>query len=42
MGSFLEKRHGLMPNLMEVLLKNFLQTFELYQLTFSQELEGKE
>ena len=42
MGSFLEKRHGLMPNLMEVLLKNFLQTFELYHLTFSQEVEGKE
>ena len=27
---------------MEMLLKNFLQTFELYHLTFSQELEGKE
>ena len=26
MGSFVEKRHGLMPNLMEMLLKNFLQT----------------
>ena len=25
-----------------MLLKNFLQTFELYHLTFSQELEGKE
>ena len=25
-GSFVEKRHGLMPNLMEMLLKNFLQT----------------
>ena len=34
MGSFLEKRQGLMPNLMEMLLKNFMQTFELYHLTF--------
>ena len=34
MGSFLEKRHGLIPNLMEMLLKNFMQTFELYHLTF--------
>ena len=42
MGSFLEKRHGLMPNLMDMLLKTFLQAFELYHLTFSQELEGKE
>ena len=42
MGSFLEKRHGLIPNLTEMLVKHFLQTFELYHLTFSQELEGKE
>ena len=31
-----------MPNLMDMLLKAFLQTFELYHLIFSQILEGKE
>ena len=42
MGIFLEKRHGLTPNLMEMLLNTFLQTFELYHLTFWQEVEGKD